>query len=606
MKQLFFSHVEEDSHIGLQLANAIEKIGYSIWCYEKDSIPLVSYLINTRQAIGQSNAIIVLISPQSMASHEVDVELEHAHEQAKPIVPVLFGIGDKDYKRKKPLWAQIVGTSTSIVLTSENLDLVAYRIALGLNALNIKPNTNLNLAEQKYTTSHPVPLPENVESVDTYNRCLEDRPTSKTQINDIHTPKHSQNDVNIILTAHEQQTNVNTIPIKQSATISQISQNNEEFIVSKDTSKEGQDSDNHINVDDQKKQNEVYQKILNRLTESIVYVEGVVHHFVAISWVLNYQYCDNLFKEIQTFSDEKSIIKALVQILRDEFESFNAAWNAIILLTKYRTPDGLKFVSSFITRKSKNGEKKNTITELAHKSAVDYIWSCDHEKNKEEIKKQLMTVIKDCNTSIATEWALSHLKEISRPIDLDVKNFLLSLAQQSNVQERKSYIFALEKFDLSNEEETIWSWIADPDEEVRRAGIFIGKNTLKNISSIKIFGIFEQENSKYNLEALIGWMMETNKNIPFETIVRLIEMEKYKDILPSLMSWLCKTDLKQAQNYLLNKMSANDPISINVISFIKNNTIKLTTRNIFEISQLPNLSEETRNSLLKIVEERKE
>ncbi|MHA2022860.1 MAG: toll/interleukin-1 receptor domain-containing protein, partial [Candidatus Thorarchaeota archaeon] len=140
MKQIFVSHVEEDSRIALELAHKLDKYGYTVWCYENDSLPGNSYLLNTRQAIIECKAFLLLISTHSMASNQIDAEVVRAYEEAKPIFPVRLGISDKDYKRKKTLWAQAIGTSTSIELKKDTTSETAHLIAAGLAAIGIAPS----------------------------------------------------------------------------------------------------------------------------------------------------------------------------------------------------------------------------------------------------------------------------------------------------------------------------------------------------------------------------------------------------------------------------------------------------------------------------------
>ncbi len=40
MSEIFISHVEEDADIALEIALGLEEAGYTIWCYEIDSILL--------------------------------------------------------------------------------------------------------------------------------------------------------------------------------------------------------------------------------------------------------------------------------------------------------------------------------------------------------------------------------------------------------------------------------------------------------------------------------------------------------------------------------------------------------------------------------------
>src|ERR1017187_340934 len=137
MKTLFLSHVEEDETLALELAKELETAGYSTWCYERDSLLGQSYLLNTRRGIDESKAFLLLVSVHSMGSRQVDVELEHAHEESKTIFPVLVGMKDADYKKRNPKWAQIVGTSVSIAITPATVRPVAQRIAIGLDTMGI-------------------------------------------------------------------------------------------------------------------------------------------------------------------------------------------------------------------------------------------------------------------------------------------------------------------------------------------------------------------------------------------------------------------------------------------------------------------------------------
>ena len=59
MSDVFISHAEADSDIALEIALGLEEAGYGTWCYEIDSIPGASYLIQTGQAVEQSKAVLL-------------------------------------------------------------------------------------------------------------------------------------------------------------------------------------------------------------------------------------------------------------------------------------------------------------------------------------------------------------------------------------------------------------------------------------------------------------------------------------------------------------------------------------------------------------------
>ena len=150
MIKIFISHVDADKELALALANELENLGYVTWYYERDSLPGITYLQSTRDAIIRCEVFLILVTYQSLASRQVQVELMRAHERSKNIIPVLYGISDAEYKRKNEVWEQIIGASTSCSVTHETVGNVAGRIALGL------AQSNSGTEEQ--------PLPDHQES----------------------------------------------------------------------------------------------------------------------------------------------------------------------------------------------------------------------------------------------------------------------------------------------------------------------------------------------------------------------------------------------------------------------------------------------------------
>ncbi len=39
MRDVFISHVAEDSAIALEIALGLEEVGFTTWCYELDNVP---------------------------------------------------------------------------------------------------------------------------------------------------------------------------------------------------------------------------------------------------------------------------------------------------------------------------------------------------------------------------------------------------------------------------------------------------------------------------------------------------------------------------------------------------------------------------------------
>jgi len=149
---IFISHVEEDYSIALQIAGALETKGYSTWYYERDSVPGPAYLAQMGDAIEQSQAVVLVISPQSVGSNQVTTEVVRAHEANKAFIPLLNGITHAEFQTRAPVWRQALGASTSIAVSQEAVGDVVGRVIDGLEALGIRPDAMGSEAERSRIT----------------------------------------------------------------------------------------------------------------------------------------------------------------------------------------------------------------------------------------------------------------------------------------------------------------------------------------------------------------------------------------------------------------------------------------------------------------------
>src|SRR3989337_2979405 len=149
MRDVFISHVEEDESIASQIAQGLEAAGYTTWDYERVSIPGVSYLLHTRQAIEQSKAIILIISPHSLGSKQVTREVVRAHESSKYFIPVLRNVSHLEFQKRQSEWEEAIGAATSIRLPVEGAAAILPRIIAGLKELGIDPSGNSSLSAQE-------------------------------------------------------------------------------------------------------------------------------------------------------------------------------------------------------------------------------------------------------------------------------------------------------------------------------------------------------------------------------------------------------------------------------------------------------------------------
>jgi len=156
MSDIFISYVEEDSSVATQVGDGLQNAGYSTWLYERDSLPGPAYLLQMGEAIDQAQAVVIIISRDSMASNQVTTEVVRAHEGTKPFIPLLHGVTQTEFQQGQPLWRQAIGASTSIAIDEGNIPALTERIARGLDAMGVHPSqTQTPVAE---TTKAPQPV----------------------------------------------------------------------------------------------------------------------------------------------------------------------------------------------------------------------------------------------------------------------------------------------------------------------------------------------------------------------------------------------------------------------------------------------------------------
>ena len=139
MNDIFISHVEEDADVALEITLGLEEAGYSTWYYELDGIPGTSYLLQTGEAVANSKAVVVVISPHSVGSRQVTREVVRAHESDKDFIPVRRGISHIEFQNRQPEWREAIGAATSISIPKEGAASVLPRIIAGLKSLGVQP-----------------------------------------------------------------------------------------------------------------------------------------------------------------------------------------------------------------------------------------------------------------------------------------------------------------------------------------------------------------------------------------------------------------------------------------------------------------------------------
>jgi tetratricopeptide (TPR) repeat protein len=156
MSDIFISHVEEDTDLALETAQGLEAAGYETWCYERDGYPGPDYLNQVDRAIVESQAVVVLISPDSVGSQQVEDEVKWAREQQKRFVPILKGISWAEFQSRTPRWRMALGIATAVRVPTEGVGAILPRVVRGLQEFGVKPHgTHRPIIQKQSETSVP-------------------------------------------------------------------------------------------------------------------------------------------------------------------------------------------------------------------------------------------------------------------------------------------------------------------------------------------------------------------------------------------------------------------------------------------------------------------
>jgi hypothetical protein len=92
--------------------------------------------MTTRQAIQQAKAVVLIISRDSLRSNEVNIEVTTTHKAGRRVFPILNDITYIEFQRIRPEWDSILGISTSISISRNNVSEVVLRIAKGSSSID--------------------------------------------------------------------------------------------------------------------------------------------------------------------------------------------------------------------------------------------------------------------------------------------------------------------------------------------------------------------------------------------------------------------------------------------------------------------------------------
>jgi hypothetical protein len=103
--RVFLSYVDQDKALAMKVAKGLEQAGLDVWDVEREILPGDNWAEKIAQGLRESEAIVVLLSPNSIDSKQVEWTIHHAlgsKSYDRRLIPVLVGPSDKIPKDKIP------------------------------------------------------------------------------------------------------------------------------------------------------------------------------------------------------------------------------------------------------------------------------------------------------------------------------------------------------------------------------------------------------------------------------------------------------------------------------------------------------------------------
>jgi S1-C subfamily serine protease len=139
MPLVFISYVEEDGATAVMAASSLEEHGYQTWYFQRDSVPGPTYLRQVQSAIAAAEALLIVISPATLGSRQVAIEIVRGHESGKHLIPVLIGITFEQLKATHGDWALMFGGAVAVSLDSRHPLRTMTEIVRGMTMLGLPP-----------------------------------------------------------------------------------------------------------------------------------------------------------------------------------------------------------------------------------------------------------------------------------------------------------------------------------------------------------------------------------------------------------------------------------------------------------------------------------
>lgn len=152
MSSVFISYSRRDEEFARRLAGALSDHGFQVWIDIEDIPAGMKWSRAIQQGLDDANAMVVLISPDSMASTNVEDEWQYFLDQRKPVIPVLVRPAKVHFQLSRIQYVDLVNQPADAGFKQLVGVLLSKGLTHGTPAANPTPLTSPKAAVRKYSS----------------------------------------------------------------------------------------------------------------------------------------------------------------------------------------------------------------------------------------------------------------------------------------------------------------------------------------------------------------------------------------------------------------------------------------------------------------------
>jgi hypothetical protein len=155
MADVFIAYCREDEAIARELAEALERAGYTSWYYERDAVTGPTYLVQLRREVEHSRVVVVVVSHEGAHSAQLLHTVMLAVQLDKPIVVLTLGLPVEDGRE----WQYFMARAPRIPIPKEGVSAILPIVTSLLERL-VPPRPARPLSLPSTAAAPPLAAPE--------------------------------------------------------------------------------------------------------------------------------------------------------------------------------------------------------------------------------------------------------------------------------------------------------------------------------------------------------------------------------------------------------------------------------------------------------------